>query len=374
MKQVRHLHQSSYRVLHTLQEGATADAWVVENEVTGQTCVRKTYSTLGLEDSAARAEPTILSEISHPHVVQVLDAHFDTTTPNAITFITPYYPGGSVLTALEEGQRFSVHHALKLSGQLLRALSFVHQDVGLVHRDVKPSNAFLDATRQHARLGDFGSAARPGPDGAASPVQGTPLYKPPEAGSSHGRHGIRGDIYATGLTLFELLNGPFDYASMDFGVVDRRLSRGLTAVPLSSPEFAPHVPQAVRRVVRKAIRSNPAQRFATADEFLRAINRVGVIDWRHSEGLGLTGRWDGTWPPSDRVERRRRYRIEVAPLKSGSQAGRLRAVALQATSPTSAFARFGVSDRTMDPEDRGGVAEFFDAVEVRAAHLRPAAR
>jgi serine/threonine protein kinase len=374
MKQLRQLHQSGYKILHTLQEGATADAWVVENDVTGLICVRKTYSTLGLEDSAARAEPTILSQISHPHIVQALDARFDPTIANAITFITPYYPGGSVLTALEEGQRFSVHHALKLSRQLLRALSFVHQDLGLVHRDVKPSNAFLNGDRTYARLGDFGSAARPDQNGTASPVQGTPLYKPPEAGPSDGRHGIQGDVYAMGLTLFEMLNGPFDYASIDFGVVDHRLSRGRTAVPLSSPLFAPHVPLAVRRVVRKAIRSNPDQRYRTADELGRAVSGVSVIDWRQFEGSGLIGRWEGTWPPNERVERRRRYRVEGSPLRAGTQAGSLRLVATQASSLTSSFARFGILDATVDLDDADAVSRFFAEVEERAAHLRPAAR
>src|SRR5260370_42595546 len=83
-------------------------------------------------------------------------------------------------------------------------------------------------------LGDWGSAARIESDGTVAGIHGTPLYTPPEAGVPGGRMGSAGDIYSVGLTAFEMLNGAFKYADIDPIAVDRRITRGLAALPPSA--------------------------------------------------------------------------------------------------------------------------------------------
>jgi serine/threonine protein kinase len=366
------LDKPSYEILRSLKGGRSGDVHMVDHRVFGRTCVQKTYSTYGLEDAAAHREPRALHEITHPNVVEVLEAQYDPETDDAITIVTVYCEGGSIANAFDDDYRFSVHQALRLTRQTLGALAHVHVNHNLIHRDPKPGNVFLDADRAKAFLGDFGSAAVMESDGTVAGIEGSPLYTPPEAGPIDGRLGATGDIYGVGLTLFEMLSAPFPYAVIDPREVDRRLTRGLPALPPSRLRFAPHVPEILRRIVRKAIRPRPEERFGTPGQFIDALNAVQCIDWRHREGDEMLGTWEGTWPPHHPLHRRRRYVVTSRVLRRGAAAGKLRLSARQAPSATARFARFGVADVTVGPSDVDAVDRFFRAVEAQAAHRAPA--
>lgn len=362
----------SYEILRSLNGGRTGDVHVADHKVFGQPCVQKTYSTLGLEDAAAHQEPRSLYEIDHSHVVKILEAQYDPEIADAITIVTVYCEGECIAKAFDQDYRFSIHQAVGLATQVLDAIAHVHVKHRLIHRDPKPGNVFLDRERAAAFLGDFGSAAPMAPDGTVAGIEGSPLYTPPEAGPTDGRMSASGDVYAVGLTLFEMLSGPFDYASIDPAKVDRRVTRGQRALPAGDYVFAPHISKPLRRVVRKAIRADPGARYASASDLIEALGRIRCIDWQHSTGIGLDGTWDGTWPPHMRVGSRRHYRVESMVLAGGRDRGRRRLVALQAPSSNARFARFGVEDVTIDTTDSGSMERFFQAVETRAAHLSPA--
>ena len=224
------LDKPSYSILRSLKGGTSGEVYEADHLVFGRKCVQKTYSTLGLEDAAAHREPRLLHRIKHDHVAEVLEAQYDKDVENAITFVSIFYEGRCIAKAFDEGYRFSVHQAVRLAIQVLDALAYVHSkpDLLVIHRDVKPGNIFLDASRTHARLGDWGSAARIEPDGQVAGIEGSPLYTPPEAGPANGRMGVAGDVYGVGMTLFEMLNGPFEYSSIDPARVDARLTKGQT--------------------------------------------------------------------------------------------------------------------------------------------------
>jgi hypothetical protein len=67
-------------------------------------------------------------------------------------------------------------------------------------------------------------------------IHGSLLYTPPEGGPDDGDMGVTGDIYATGLTLFEMLNGPFPYGEISPEVAERRIAEGRRALPDSGFE------------------------------------------------------------------------------------------------------------------------------------------
>jgi eukaryotic-like serine/threonine-protein kinase len=176
------------------------------------------------------------------------------------------------------------------------------------------------------------------------------------------------------MTLFEMLNGPLPYAELDPEKLDRRVTRGLTALPPGAFVFEPHVPEQLRRVVRKAIRPSPTDRYPTASAFIAAIEQLRCIDWTHQSGRGVDGIWEGSWPPHVPSTRRRWYRVESVLLQAGSSKGKRRLRAYQAVSPAGSFARFGVDDATVDADDRTAVERFFAAVEARADQRAPARR
>jgi eukaryotic-like serine/threonine-protein kinase len=364
----------SYAILRSLKGGKTGDVYEVDHKVFGRKCVQKTYSTLGLEDAIAHQEPRLLHTLEHPHIAEVLEAQYDPEIADSITFVSIYYEGGSIADAFDEGYVFSLHQTIGVTIQILDALSYVHghSDTPVIHRDVKPGNVFLDGPRTHARLGDWGSAAPIEAEGDVAAIEGSPLYTPPEGGPIDGRIDVTGDLYSAGLTAFEMVNGPFDYANIDPTVVDQRLSRGQRALPESAYVFAPHVPPNLRSIIRRSVRANPRERYQSASQFIGALRGVRCIDWTHVEGTGLDGVWEGTWPPNLAVERRRRYQVRSSILRSGPHAGQRRLEALQAPSATARFSRFGVEDATVDPDDRGAVERFFAAVSAKAAQRAPA--
>jgi serine/threonine protein kinase len=370
------LDKASYANLCSTGGGAVGEAWVGDHEVLGCKVVQKRYSVIGMEDSAACREPRILLQMEHANVVRVLEAQWDPEMDRAITFVTVYCEGRCVAKALDEDYRFSVGQALRLAVQMLSALAYAHTDPSLrvVHRDVKPGNGFLDKDRTTLYLGDWGSAAEMDASGTAAGIEGTLLYPPPEGGPPGGRVGVPSDIYGAGMTLFEMLNGPLPYSDLDAEKLDRCVTRGLIALPPAAFVFEPHVPEHLRRVVRKAIRPKPDDRFPTASAFIAVIEQVRSIDWTHQSGRDLDGVWEGSWPLHVAATRRRWYRVESVVLQAGPSRAKRRLRAYQAVSQGASFARFGVADATVDADDRSAIERFFAAVEASAAQRIPARR
>lgn len=231
------------------------------------------------------------------------EAQFDPVEDRAITFVMPHFGGGSVHDALLEDYRFSLTESIQIAIDSLDALAYLHREHYAIHRDTKPGNVLLDGDRKRGYLSDFGSAALIDSAGEASAVLGTNVYRPPEARPS-GRVGVSADLYGIAMTLWEMVNGRLPWDRLELEAVERRLQRGLRAVTDAQLSFAPHVPDRLRRVIRKGLQRNPAARFKRAEEFIRALRRVTSIDWRHQEGTGLEGEWIGTWPPRRRQDQR----------------------------------------------------------------------
>jgi serine/threonine-protein kinase len=168
----------------------------------------------------------------------------------------PLLGGGSVHDALKQDYRFSIGEAMSIAVDALDALAYLHREFLALHRDTKPGNVLLDDQRQHGYLSDFGSAATVDASGQAAAVLGTTIYRPPEA-RAVGRVGADADVYGIGMMLFEMLSGRIAWEALDIQEVERRLQRGLRALPDSRLEFGPHVPERLRRCVRKGHPSRP---------------------------------------------------------------------------------------------------------------------
>ncbi len=197
-----------YEVIGSIPHRGVAKLHLVRNEVVGDRIIKR-VDTLGREDSIAYLEPRLLTEIRHENVVEVYDAHVaeDLGYTKVVEIRMRYYPEGTILDALMSGLQFSVRQAQFLARDVLAALTHLHDELGYVHRDVKPANVLLDRGRSKALLADFGSATQLDEQGTARGSLGRSLlYEPPEA--YVGRSDERGDIYALGLTLFEMVNGP----------------------------------------------------------------------------------------------------------------------------------------------------------------------
>lgn len=166
-----------------------------------------------------------------------------------------------------------------LGKQSAQALEHAHQ-TGVIHRDIKPGNLLLD-TRRQLWITDFGLAhiANDGGLTMTGEMLGTLRYASPE--QTQGRRGLidhRTDIYSLGATLYELLTlrPPFD------GGDRHELLRQITDTePPTLRSLVPTIPESLETIVLKALRKDPADRFATAqelaDDLQRYLDRLPIL-------------------------------------------------------------------------------------------------
>jgi serine/threonine protein kinase/tetratricopeptide (TPR) repeat protein len=164
-----------------------------------------------------------------------------------------------------------VRSAALLGAQAGEALEHAHQ-TGVVHRDIKPSNLLVDA-RGHVWVADFGLAQfRGGPDlTLTGDLVGTLRYMAPEqAAAKHDLVDHRADVYALGVTLYELLTLHPAADGSDRQEVHRRV---LEANPVSPRRFNSAIPVELETVLLKAVAREPEGRYATAQEFADDLRR-----------------------------------------------------------------------------------------------------
>lgn len=366
-----YLRRPTYQILHTIGEGAAGVCRVARHDVFDRLVVQKTISMLGLPDGVAR-EPSLLREARHAHLIEVWDAQWEKDEQyrglEAVTFVCPYYPAGSVLDALSAGERFGLGPALAVCGDVLDALAYLHNDRQYLHRDVKPANILLTDDEAGGVLADLGSAGRlDASTGTAANYGGTRLYLDPQARPS-GVVSARSDLYSLGMVAVEMISGRFPYESIDLDAVDRRLDQGKRALSDKHYALPPHVPPVVARLLRALTHPDQARRPTSAHEALRRLHALRYLDWREAGGgddQDGTQEWVGTWPPEKPLDRRREYRVSRMPIASGGHAGQDK---LSASSRAPGKKSRGLKRLTtyVAAGDHRALAAFFRSVEAEA--------
>jgi tetratricopeptide (TPR) repeat protein len=211
------------------------------------------------------------AQLLHPHILGLIDSG---NADGLLYYIMPHVPGESLRDKLSREHTLSLEEATRITREIASALAHAHAH-GVVHRDIKPENVLLvDGT--HAMITDFGLARAVMQSGGprltlSRHVVGTVHYMSPEQAGSGGDIDGRSDIYSLGCVLFEMLAGqpPFD-ADNDLAV----LARHLREPPPRLRDARPDVPEAIERLVERALQKAPADRQQHADEFLRELDRA----------------------------------------------------------------------------------------------------
>ena len=210
-----------------------------------------------------RREARAVAKLEHPHILAVHDYGQE----GDLTYIAMRYVEGGTLKDLL-GKPLELPRVVDLIGQIADALDYAHEH-GVIHRDVKPSNVLLDRGNW-TLLTDFGVArmveATQQLTGTGVGV-GTPAYMSPEQGQGK-RVDRRSDVYSLGVVLYEMLTGrvPFE-ADTPLAVVWKHVNE-----PLPLPRsITPDVPEAVERVVLKAMAKSPQDRFPRTGDLAKAL-------------------------------------------------------------------------------------------------------
>lgn len=217
-------------------------------------------------------EVEIAARLNHPNILPVHDSG---EAGGRLYYAMPYVEGESLRQRLEREGQLPVPEVIEIIRAVASALDYAHGH-GVVHRDIKPENILLgkgqDSDALHPMVADFGIARAV--DAAASDrltetglALGTPAYMSPEQAAS-GRLDGRSDIYSLGCVAYEMLadtppfTGPSAQAVMARHAVD--------PVP-SLRTVRSTVSEAVEAAISQALAKVPADRFATAGEFARAL-------------------------------------------------------------------------------------------------------
>jgi len=214
-------------------------------------------------------EARAAAAIHHPNVVTIHDAgDHDGTLYMAFEFVS----GGDLAGLLRRRSPLPLHEAVRLVADCAEGLAALHR-AGLVHRDIKPHNIFLDENAR-AKLGDLGLARREGGEDRMTMTGqglGTPAYMAPEQAAGISDIDIRADLYALGGTLFTLLTGrpPFD-GPTPWAVVDQVLHHPPPDPAMLNPAIGPEL----RTVVQRLMAKSRDDRFADPQALLTALRAL----------------------------------------------------------------------------------------------------
>jgi serine/threonine-protein kinase len=262
----------SYHVRELLGSGGMASVYKGYDPALDREVAIKVLGTAGQpDDFVARfqREARVVARMRHANIVQIY--HFGAER-GVVYMVQELLRGPTLAQRLREfgRRRMAAERVHAIIAQLAAALDFAHSQ-GVIHRDVKPSNAVYNAQGQIV-LTDFGIARGPADATrtATGPgvVMGTPGYLAPEQAISSATLTPACDIYSLGVVLFELLTGqlPFE-ADSPMGVVLKHLYDD--APPPSS--LRSDLPPALDKLVLRALNKEPAGRYPSAGALAEAL-------------------------------------------------------------------------------------------------------
>ncbi len=213
-----------------------------------------------------RRESQAAASLSHPNIVNI----YDVGREGNIHYIVMELIEGSILSDLiKEHGALDWKRAVEITKQIARALSFAHAN-HIIHRDVKPHNIMITQSGT-AKITDFGiakvlSSSNVGEN--TGTVMGSVHYFSPEQARG-GYIDEKSDIYSLGIVLYEMLTGkvPFD-GENPVAVALMHINDAMTP----PRELNPEIPLSVEAVVMKATDKIQINRYATADEMLKALD------------------------------------------------------------------------------------------------------
>ena len=263
--------QRDYELIRELGQGGMAAVYLARRRETGALVAIKAIRARYLDDPDAlrrfAREARTVAHLNHPNIVRT--EAIEQIGDRAVAIIMAYVPGGTVRNRLREYGPFSAEECERVLRDVANALGYAHRR-GIVHRDVKPENVFLETRDGRALLSDFGIARRIEGDvpitqlGAAV---GTPQYMSPEQIDGRAVDG-RSDIYSLGVLGWELLTGVQPWAGENlYGVIYKQKHEELPRIT----SLRPRVPANLLFAIEGALVKDREKRWQSVDEFLRHL-------------------------------------------------------------------------------------------------------
>ncbi|MGA9190175.1 MAG: tetratricopeptide repeat protein [Anaerolineales bacterium] len=259
-----------YRIVEQLGQGGMASVFKAYHPALDRYVAIKVLHPAFMEDPSFLArfqrEARVVAKLDHPNIVPIYDFAEHEGQP----YLVMKYIQGETLKARLARSPLGPDDGLKVIEAIGHGLSYAHEQ-GILHRDIKPSNVLLGADG-HIYLADFGLAriAQAGESTLSNDMLlGTPQYISPEQARGERELDEGTDIYSFGVLIYEMVVGrvPFN-ADTPFSIVHDHIY-----TPLPMPRSVnPKVPEAIERVLLKALAKDRADRFASVGDMVNALH------------------------------------------------------------------------------------------------------
>jgi len=308
-----------YEVLSLLGRGGMGAVYKVRDRSLQQIFAVKVLKSNLVEDASSvkrfEREAQAASALTHPNLVAVYD--FGVGREGAPYLVMDYVDGTSLEELIKKERFIDVPHALDIFSQVAEAASYAHVR-GVIHRDIKPNNILItraESGLDFVKLIDFGIAKVLPSEARATQnltqtgeIFGSPLYMSPEQCQGQ-RLDARSDIYSIGCVMYEALAGkpPFQ-GDNPVQTILKHINSDPTL--FSELKLSYRIAPDLERVVMHCLEKQPGDRYQTADELFRDLERL-----REGKPIALKGKAAGS---KARTARQRRSRIVVTVSAAGT--------------------------------------------------------
>ena len=267
----------SYEIERELAPGGMSRLFLAtERSLDRRVVVKLLPPELASEAGAQRFQREILvtARLQHPHILPVLSAG---ARDGLLYYITPYVGDESLRHRIAVRGALPIEETVRLLRTVADALAFAHA-LGVVHRDLKPDNIFLQ--HGHAILADFGIARAVEQATLATPAQrltgtgmglGTPGYMAPEQLAGEPNVDARADIYAMGVVAYEMLAGHPPFAGRS---APKLMIAHMTETPEPVTARRGDAPPRLARAVMRCLEKDPSDRWQTVDDLVPVLDEL----------------------------------------------------------------------------------------------------
>lgn len=213
-------------------------------------------------------EALIAASLNHPNIIKVYNHGLVDNRPY---IANEYIKGQTLKDVLDFRGALPADEVVSIMIQLASALKYAHQH-NVIHRDIKPHNMYL-LSDGSIKLGDFGIAQAEGVDGGltnTNDIVGSVFYLAPEISKGE-EASVESDIYAAGITFFELLTGhvPF-YNNTAVNIAIAHIKEKFP----SPKKYLPNCPKEIEKIIFKCCKKNPKERYRSAEELQIDLEEV----------------------------------------------------------------------------------------------------